>query len=174
MLRSFVDSEGSFSMVWRCLLIIAKRFDNNWQSGNEGKWKTKVKKGSAAFTAHPKLRESFKKRKCLNDSCFTLSNNKLSKSPRCPQQLKIAMRNFWLKTWSGEIMFSIMAHNRRRGWQNFEILSTSEPITSAKIESRISQDYILCYISRALDILGEEKKILRKKFWIWEFFSKIL
>ena len=24
------------------------------------------------------------------------------------------------KTWSGEIIFSIMASNRRRGWQNFE------------------------------------------------------
>ena len=28
--------------------------------------------------------------------------------------------SFWYKTWSGEIMFSIMAQNRPRGWQNFE------------------------------------------------------
>ena len=79
----------------------------------------------------------------------------------------------------------------------FSILSPSEPILRAKIENMISPDYVLCYIPWPLETLDKKWKIcnverggggpfdvsggpfavleiLEKKFWIWEFFSKIL
>ena len=48
-------------------------------------------------------------------------------------------------------MLSIMAHNRRRGWQ--VIFKISE------IENMISPDYDLRYKPQALDIFGERMKI---------------
>ena len=53
------------------------------------------------------------------------------------QQKRANTKNSYHKTRSGEIMFSIMAHNRRQRWQNFkataeqlcfEMLSPSQPI----------------------------------------------
>ena len=79
--------------------------------------------------------------------------------------------------------FSIMAHNRRRGGQNFEeknwrgvsrdsffleILSPSEPILRAKIENMISPDYVLCYIPRAMAILSWKWNLLvRRRRPLW-------
>ena len=72
-------------------------------------------------------------------------------------------------------MFSILAQNWRRGWQNFEeknwrgvsrdsfflkILSPSEPILRAKIENMISSDYVLCYIPRALETLKKNENFV--------------
>ena len=62
-------------------------------------------------------------------------------------------------------MFSIMAHNRRQGWQNlekksyvrqliFEILSPSEPIIRAIIEKMVSPDYVLRYLPQVLEMVG--------------------
>ena len=49
---------------------------------------------------------------------------------------------FEYKTWSGKIKFSILAHNQQRGWQNFEILSPSEPIVRVIIENMILPDHV--------------------------------
>ena len=90
-------------------------------------------------------------------------------------------------------MFSILAQNQWRGWQNFEeknwrgvsrdsfflkILSPSEPILKAKIENMILSDYVLCYIPRVLEIFRKFKKemetwvIIFKELWSWGILNK--
>ena len=69
-------------------------------------------------------------------------------------------------------MFSILAQNRRQGWQNFKKkLSRLAPRQFffskfchprrrfwAKIENMISSDYVLCYIPQYLEILRNDWK----------------
>ena len=80
-------------------------------------------------------------------------------------------------------MFSILAQNRWRGWQNFEeknwrgvsrdsffleILSPSEPILRAIIENMILPDYVLCYVPRVLENFGS------MLLWLWVIICKVV
>ena len=83
-------------------------------------------------------------------------------------------------------MFSILAQNRRRGWQNFEkknwrgasrdsffleILSPLEPILRTKIKNMISPDYVL--YPEPMEILGKIENF--GKFWkFWFIISKVI
>ena len=98
-------------------------------------------------------------------------------------------------------MFSIMAHNRRRGWQNWKnnwredsrdsFFSIMRAIFSlimrAIIENMIGPDYVLCHTPRVLRIIGERMIFLKLTskgamallisvvafLWLWKIREKI-
>ena len=68
-----------------------------------------------------------------------------------------------IKTWSGEVTFSIVAQYQRRGWQDFEKKNWRG--------ETISPDYVLCHILRAMAIIGKKWKfrnlLVRKRRPLW-------